>query len=101
MFAALVYIHVKPEYVDAFIEATRENARNSLLEEGILRFDLIRQSDDPTRFILYEVYKSADDQAKHRETAHYLRWRDTVAPMMAEPRTGVRHDILYPDEADW
>jgi autoinducer 2-degrading protein len=91
-----VYIHVHPHDVATFITATRENARNSIAEPGIVRFDLLQQSDDPTRFVLIEIYRGPDDPAKHKETAHYLKWRDTVAPMMAEPRRGVRYDALTP-----
>jgi quinol monooxygenase YgiN len=86
-----VHIHVKPESVEAFAEATRENGRNSVLEPGITRFEALQQADDPTRFLLMETYKDASDQARHRETAHYLKWRDTVADMMAEPRTPVKY----------
>lgn len=98
MFTAVVYIHVKPEFVDAFIEASLENARNSVQEPGVVRFDVLQQQDDPTRFILYEIYKAPEDQLAHRETAHYARWRDTVADMMAEPRTVTRYDVLFPAE---
>lgn len=86
-----VQIHVKPEFVEAFAEATRENARNSVQEPGITRFEALQQTDDPTRFLLMETYKEASDQARHRETAHYAKWRDTVADMMAEPRTPVKY----------
>lgn len=86
-----VHIRVKPEFLDAFEDATRENARNSVLEPGIIRFEALRQADDPTRFLLMETYPDADAQARHRETAHYLKWRDTVAGMMAEPRTSVKY----------
>ncbi len=86
-----VQIHVKPEFVEAFAEATRENARNSVQEPGITRFEALQQADDPTRFLLMETYKEASDQARHRETAHYAKWRDTVADMMAEPRTPIKY----------
>jgi quinol monooxygenase YgiN len=94
MFVALVHIHIKPEYIDQFIAATLENARNSIQEPGIAQFDFIQQADDPTRFVLIEAYHSEDAPAKHRETAHYLKWRDTVPDMMAEPRTGIRYQYL-------
>jgi (4S)-4-hydroxy-5-phosphonooxypentane-2,3-dione isomerase len=81
-----VSVQVKLEHVVAFIAATRDNARNSALEPGVLRFDALRSKDDPGRFVLVEIYRTPDDQAKHRETAHYLRWRDAVADMMAGPR---------------
>jgi (4S)-4-hydroxy-5-phosphonooxypentane-2,3-dione isomerase len=101
MFIVHVFVQVKPEYVEAFRNATVENARNSVREPGIARFDVLQQSDDPTRFVLVEVYRQASDSAKHKETAHYQLWRDTVAPMMAEPRTGVKYANVYPDDAGW
>jgi (4S)-4-hydroxy-5-phosphonooxypentane-2,3-dione isomerase len=97
----LVHVHVKPEFVGAFIEATKENARNSVQEPGIARFDFIQQVDDPTRFTLIEVFRSDNAPAKHRETAHYLTWRDTVTDMMAEPRLGVKHVNIFPDDGGW
>ncbi len=96
-----VFVHVKPEYVDAFKEASLENARNSVQEPGIARFDVILQQDDPTRFVLVEVYRTKDDPAKHKKTAHYAKWRDTVADMMAEPRSSIKYDNIYPDEQGW
>ena len=84
-------IRVKPESVEAFAEATRENGSHSVHEPGITRFEALQQADDPTRFLLMETYKEASDQARHRETAHYAKWRDTVAEMMAEPRTPVKY----------
>jgi autoinducer 2-degrading protein len=96
-----VYIHVKPEHLDAFREATIENARNSIKEPGIARFDFIQQKEDPTRFVLVEVYRSEEDNARHRETAHYARWRETVADMLVEPRTRDIYTNIYPDEAGW
>ncbi len=101
MFIAHVHVHVKPNQVEAFKVATRENARNSVQEPGIARFDVIQQSDDPTRFVLVEVYRAPDDANKHKETAHYAVWRDTVAPMMAEPRTSVKYANIFPDENGW
>ncbi len=101
MFIAHVHVHVKPDQVEAFKVATRENARNSVQEPGIARFDVIQQSDDPTRFVLVEVYRTSDDANKHKETAHYAVWRDTVAPMMAEPRTSVKYGNVYPEDGDW
>lgn len=91
-----VTIHVLPEHVDAFRAATLDNAWHSLQEPGVARFDVLQQEDDPTRFVLVEAYRDADAPAAHKETAHYLRWRDTVAPMMAEPRRGVRCAALAP-----
>lgn len=100
--AVCVHVHVKPECTDAFIEATLENGRNTVREPGNLRFDVIRQMDDPNRFILYEVWRDTDGMNAHKETPHYAVWRDTVADMMAEPRKGVKHEALFPsDPADW
>lgn len=96
-----VFVHVKPDAVDAFAAATIENARNSAQEPGIVRFDVVQQDDDPTRFLLIEIYRTPQDPAKHKETAHYAVWRDTVAPMMAEPRSSVKYHALYPDPAAW
>lgn len=97
----LVHVHVKPEFVEAFKQASVENASNSVKEPGIARFDVIQQADDPTRFILVEVYKTAEASAAHKETAHYLKWRDTVAEMMAEPRQGVKYGAIFPDDGGW
>ena len=96
-----VFVHVKPESVAAFKAATLENARNSVQEPGIARFDVIQQADDPTRFVLVEVYRTADDPARHKETAHYAAWRDTVADMMAAPRTSVKYANVFPGEGGW
>ena len=93
-----VHVHVKPECVEAFTEATRLNARLSLLEPGVLCFDVLQQQDDPTRFVLVEVYRDAEAAAAHKETPHYPVWRDAVAPMMAEPRFSVKFNKLYPDQ---
>ena len=101
MFVVHVNVHVKPEFVEAFIEATIKNARNSVQEPGIARFDVIQQLDDPTRFVLVEVYRTPDDPAEHKMTAHYQTWRDTVAEMMAEPRSSVKYSNLFPDDAGW
>jgi quinol monooxygenase YgiN len=98
MFAAIIHIHIKPEYTNDFIQATLENARNSILEAGIARFDVLHQHDDPTRFVLYEIYRSPEAQLAHRETAHYLKWRETVEPMLAEPRIPTKYDVLSPVE---
>jgi len=101
MFIVHVHVHVKPESVEAFREATIENARNSVQEPGIARFDVIRQKDDPTRFILVECYRTSDDPARHKETAHYAKWRDAVESMMAEPRSSIKYDNVFPDDAGW
>ena len=97
----MVHVHVKPESVEAFKQASIENASNSVREEGIARFDVIQQVDDPMRFILVEVYKTPEAPAAHKETAHYLRWRDTVADMMAEPRQGIKYTNLFPSDENW
>ena len=96
-----VNVNVKPEFVEAFKQATVENASKSIKEEGIARFDVIQQADDPTKFILVEVYETADAPAAHKETAHYARWRDTVTEMMAEPRQGIKYSNVFPDDANW
>lgn len=96
-----VHVKVKSEFVEAFKKATIENASNSVKEAGIARFDVIQQADDPTTFILVEVYKTADAPAAHKETAHYARWRDTVTEMMAEPRQGVKYVNIFPDDINW
>ncbi len=96
-----VFVHVKSEQVKAFKTATIENARCSLQEPGIARFDVIQQQDDPTRFVLVEVYRTPDDPARHKETAHYQKWRDTVADMMAEPRSSMKYTNVYPNERGW
>jgi quinol monooxygenase YgiN len=96
-----VQVHVKPECIEAFKLATLENARNSVQEAGIARFDVVQQQDNPARFVLVEVYRDAGAPAKHKETAHYARWRDTVADMMAEPRTSVKYANVFPDEPGW
>jgi autoinducer 2-degrading protein len=96
-----VHVHVKPEFVDAFREATLENARNSVQEPGIARFDVIQQLEAPTRFVLIEVYRTPEDPARHKETAHYQSWRDAVAEMMAEPRSSVKYANVFPDDQGW
>jgi (4S)-4-hydroxy-5-phosphonooxypentane-2,3-dione isomerase len=101
MHIVLVHIHVKPEFVEAFKQATIENASNSVKEAGIARFDFIQQADDPTRFTLVEVYKTTEAQAAHKETTHYARWRDTVAEMMAEPRQGIKYTNIFPTDENW
>ena len=96
-----VHVHVKPESVEAFKQASIENARNSVQEPGVARFDVIQRQDDSSRFVLVEVYRTSEDPAKHKETEHYKRWRDTVAEMMAEPRSSVKYTNLFPDEEGW
>lgn len=92
-----VSVHVLPEAVEAFIDATRANAHASRLEPGVVRFDVVQALDDPTRFVLVEAYRDDAAAVAHKETAHYATWRDTVAPMMAGPRTSQRFaDVDYP-----
>jgi len=101
MFIVHVFAHVKPDQVEAFENTTLENARNSVQEPGVARFDVIQQQDDPTRFVLVEVYRTLDDPARHKETAHYQKWRDTVADMMAEPRSSIKYTNVFPAEQGW
>src|SRR5438876_1803866 len=101
MLIVQVYVQVKPEFVEAFREATVANARNSVQEAGIARFDVLQQSDDPTRFLLVEVYRTPEDTARHKETEHYKIWRDTVEEMMAEPRRSVKFTNVFPADAGW
>jgi quinol monooxygenase YgiN len=96
-----VHVRVKPESVAEFRQATIENARASVLEPGIARFDVVEQLDDPARFVLIEVYRTAEAAAAHKETAHYAKWRDAVASMMAEPRQGVKYNAVFPDANAW
>ncbi|WP_322806586.1 antibiotic biosynthesis monooxygenase [Thermanaerothrix sp.] len=101
MHIVLVHVHVKESRLDDFIQATLENAHHSVQEPGIVRFDVLQQAEDPTRFVLVEVYRQPEDQVKHRETAHYQKWRDAVAEMMAEPRQGIRYINLFPSDEEW
>lgn len=101
MHILVVHLQIKPEAVEAFKTATMDNASNSIQEDGVVRFDLLQQGDDPTRFMLFEVYHSPDDHLKHRETAHYLRWRDAVEEMMAGPRQALRFVNVYPGDGTW
>ena len=101
MFIVHVFVQVKSDRVEAFKSATIENARNSIQEPGVARFDIIQQMDAPTNFVLVEVYRTPDDPGRHKETAHYQKWRDTVADMMAEPRTAIKYDNIFPDEQGW
>lgn len=101
MFIVHVFVHVKPDSIEAFKTASIENARNSIQEEGITRFEVVQQKDDPERFVLVEVYRTADDPAKHKETAHYQKWRDSVAEMMAEPRTSIKFENVFPEDPGW
>ncbi|MDJ0818480.1 MAG: putative quinol monooxygenase [Desulfobacterales bacterium] len=96
-----VFVHVKPQDVENFKAASVENASESVKEPGVARFDVIQQADDPNRFVLVEVYRTADDPARHKETAHYQKWRDTVADMMAEPRSAIKYTNIFPNEQGW
>jgi len=101
MLVVHVHVHVKPEFIRAFRQASMENARNSVREPGIARFDVVQQADDPTRFVLVEAYRTPEAPALHKETAHYKTWRDTVADMMAEPRFSVKYLNVYPEDEEW
>ena len=97
MYVICIHLHVKPEHRAAFIEASVDNARNAIQEPGNLRFDVLQQADDPNRFLLYEVYRDEAGMKAHKETAHYARWAEAVAPWMAEARKGVKHTALFPE----
>jgi len=101
MLVVHVHVRVKPEHVEAFKQVSVVNAQQSIKEPGVARFDVIQQADDPTRFVLVEVYRTAEAPAQHKETAHYQKWRDAVASMMAEPRSSVKFANLFPDDRDW
>ncbi len=101
MLVVHVFVHVKTEFLNDFIQATIENSRSSLQEDGIARFDFIQQNDDPTRFVLVEVYRDEQAPGHHKETIHYARWRDRVSDMMAEPRTSIKYTNIFPEDAGW
>ncbi len=101
MLIVQVNVRVKPEAVQAFLEASVENGRESVKEVGVARFDVLQAADDPTHFVLSEAYRTPDAPAAHRETAHYLKWRDTVADMMAEPRVRVEFKNVFPADEGW
>jgi (4S)-4-hydroxy-5-phosphonooxypentane-2,3-dione isomerase len=96
-----VHVHVKPESVEAFRAATLDNARASVAEAGVARFDVIQATEDPTRFVLVEVYRNGEAPAAHKATAHYKKWRDAVENLMAEPRTSTRYENVFPDDQGW
>jgi quinol monooxygenase YgiN len=96
-----VQVRVKPDCVDPFQQASLANARQSIQEPGVARFDVVQQQTDPTCFVLVEVYRNAEAQAAHRETRHYQIWRDTVESMMAEPRSSVKFTNVFPDDNGW
>ena len=96
MQVTIVHVSVKPDHIDDFIEATRLNHEASVAEAGNRRFDVLQSTHEPTRFVLYEAYENAAEAAKHKETEHYKKWRETVAEWMAQPRSGVAYDGLFP-----
>lgn len=98
MYVVCVTIHVKPENVEAFIQATLNNARNTRKEPGNVQFDVLQAADDPNRFFLYECYKTPEDFTAHQQTEHYFAWKDTVQDWMAEKRVGVKHHRIFPDD---
>ncbi len=101
MLVVHVHVHVKPGGEEAFRAATVENAEHSVKEHGIARFDVIQQQDDASKFVLVEVYRTADDPVRHKETGHYKKWRDAVEPMMAEPRKSVKYSNCFPEDSGW
>ncbi len=101
MVITLVHAAVKPDRVEDFRRASLENASNSSREPGVIRFDVFQEKGDPTRFVLVEIYRTVEDPARHKETAHYRAWRDAVADWMAEPRRAVHYDPVFPDEPVW
>ncbi len=102
MIVTCVYVHVKPLVLNDFIEASVLNRKGSVKEPGNLRFDFVQQADDPARFMLYEAFESEEAALAHKSSDHYLKWRDTVKEMMAEPRYGVKYNILEPEErSEW
>jgi len=98
MIVTCVYVHVKPDVIQDFVEASTENHIEALKEPGNLRFDFVQQADDPCKFMLYEAYESEEASAAHKSTLHYNKWRETVQDMMAEPRFGVKYNILQPND---
>ncbi|RPJ06404.1 MAG: antibiotic biosynthesis monooxygenase [Spirochaetaceae bacterium] len=101
MIVVHVHVHVKNDSIEAFKKASTQNASASIMEPGIARFDVVQDMADPARFVLVEAYKSPEDPGRHKETPHYKKWRDTVEPMMAEPRKGVKFQPIFPHEKDW
>jgi (4S)-4-hydroxy-5-phosphonooxypentane-2,3-dione isomerase len=100
MIVTSVTVHVKKEHIDDFIAATRENHENSINENGNLRFDVLQCIDDPCRFLLYEAYETEETVSAHKETAHYLKWKQSVEPWMAMPRQGIKHKVIAPTRKD-
>jgi (4S)-4-hydroxy-5-phosphonooxypentane-2,3-dione isomerase len=95
MQVVFVNVQVKPEFIEQFKALCADNASNSIKEPGIARFDVVQNVDDPTRFVLIEAYRTADAPAAHKATAHYARWRDGAADMMAEPRSSVKYESVF------
>ncbi len=96
MIVTIVHVYVKPAFINSFIEASRQNHEGSVKELGNFRFDILQDSQDATKFVLYEAYETEDAIAAHKETLHYMKWRDTVAPWMDKPREGIKHKLLFP-----
>src|SRR5215216_4860591 len=96
-----VHVHVKPQFIESFKQATLENATKSAQESGNVRFDVLQQSEDPTKFVLVEIYRTTEASAAHKETPHYRLWRDAVMKMMAEPRQGIRYANIFPKDESW
>ena len=101
MYIVEVYVQVKPEFVDAFRDAVLDNASNSVQEAGIARFDVLQEMEDPTRFALIEVYRTTEAALRHKETAHYARWREVVEGMMAIPRSSIKYNNIFPNDSGW
>ncbi len=101
MYAVSVTVFVKPDFIEEFIEATLDNARQTRTEAGNLRFDVLQCTDDKARFLFYEVYRTQKDFEAHHKTMHYLRWREIVTDWMAQPRQGVKHVSVYPEDGEW
>lgn len=102
MIVTLVHVWVKEPFINDFLTATLQNHRGTIQEPGNLRFDVLRDAEDPAKFVLYEAFESEEAIAAHKNTAHYLAWRDTVAGWMSQPRQGIKHSVVYPaDAASW
>ena len=102
MIVTSVTVYVKEEHINDFINATVDNHNGSIKEPGNMRFDILQSNDDPTKFLLYEAYESKEAASMHKETPHYLKWRETVAPWMAKPRKGIAHKVIQPtDRSKW
>ncbi len=102
MLVTIVEVYVKEEHIINFIESTIENHLNSIQEPGNLRFDVLQNKNDPTRFTLYEAYETEEASLAHKETSHYLEWREKVKDWMLKPRTGIPHQVITPwERASW